>query len=596
MLLQIHMEKYLKIHWSIRIILGCALFILILLIIQSIYWLLFYTWIQEVLPIFGSEKGEYLTIPTILFWLIVQGLMIVIIYNVLHYKRWAIMTTFIFIGLPISSIFLWMLWLLIFQFYDYGVEYIQWNNVLIFSILVCIVMLFIWFSVKMNIELIRLYRNIKNIEQIEASKFQDKKPRFLILLIVSMVPIFIVWGLMIILYTPVIPIDIPEWYFKIDRLNLANPTYTDRGICKDFESEIWKINEAIRRVNKDDTHSWVILAKEVLFSNQSNTQNNLNINITNDEKERIKVKEMKKMTEYQEYMQNYPEQWTEALLILRSQLNTESVIQLQKLTRWLPQSINCNIRNDQNISEEMLTDFTQYLKTSRLYEAAIKLALLENNTELSIELLKSFHEFNTKFYNSNTNLLWWVVGNAILAIEFRSAEYIIENTDSEQIEKIREIYTVPYNIKENQINAWKWEYYFFEHMFTGRSKSINQVSIPYLFNWEDTLNRSIILLFASAIADVQNDTKLLQDIEENRKLNNDNFLIPTERSFIGEWLSTWKGRHMLFTRLYNPIGKLLIESLMPSYEAYTSYTKRYNSTELHQDSLRYNLLWIEKNN
>jgi hypothetical protein len=40
------------------------------------------------------------------------------------------------------------------------------------------------------------------------------------------------------LYTPVIPLDIPEGYFKIDGFDLDNPTYTDEKICRDFESEI----------------------------------------------------------------------------------------------------------------------------------------------------------------------------------------------------------------------------------------------------------------------------------------------------------------------------------------------------------------------
>lgn len=586
------MEKYLKIHWLIKIILGFTLFISILLIMQSIYWLIFYKWIQETITILGSKTREYITIPIILFWFTIQLLIIIIIYNVLNYKRWAILIIFILIGLPLSVIFLWMIWFIIFQLFNHGVKSIEWDEIL-FSLICTISALLNWFSIKTNIEFIRLYRNIKNVEQIEESKFQDQKPKFLNIFLVSIFPIIILWWLMIALYKPVVPLDLPDWYFKMDGFDFDNPTYTDQKICKNFESEIWKMNETVRHINKEDINSWVILAKAVLFSYQTNAQIKLKLNayITDDRREKEKVEKMRKITELETYIQNYPEQWNEALSILRSQLTTESVMQLQKLTHWLPQNINCNIRNDQNITEESFPRLTQYLITSRLYDAAIKLTLLENNKERTIELLKSFHEFNAKFYNSNISLAKGMIGNTLLDIEFWTVEYVIEHTNTEQIEKIREIYDIPYNIKENQINSWKWEYYFLEHILTGREKSIKQVSIPYFFNWEDMLNRAIILHYAWAIAEVQNDTNLLQDIKENKKLNNNNFLTPTEASFIEEWISNWRGSNIFFARFYNPIGKVFIESLIPSY---TSYAKRYNSIGLYQDYIRYNLLWIGK--
>jgi len=42
---------------------------------------------------------------------------------------------------------------------------------------------------------------------------------------------------MIALYNPVIPLDIPEGYFKIDGFDLDNPAYTDEKICENLKKE-----------------------------------------------------------------------------------------------------------------------------------------------------------------------------------------------------------------------------------------------------------------------------------------------------------------------------------------------------------------------
>lgn len=301
--------------------------------------------------------------------------------------------------------------------------------------------------------------------------------------------------------------------------------------------------------------------------------------------------EQEKRAKYKTYVQNYPDQWKESLKILRSQLPIETVKKLQELTKSLPENFNCNIQNDQKLENEFFPPLTHNLVVVRTYDAAIKMALTENDRWTAIELLRSLHDFNRKFFNTNISIAKGMIGIVLLKIEFWSVESILENGTNLEKTIIREIYNAPYDIKKNQLGAWKWEYFFLEQILVGRWKSIKKVSIPYIFNGEDMINRGIILLYAWKIAEVQNDSDFLEKIEKNKLKNNESFLSETERSFLKEWRSTWRSNEPFFAKLYNPIWKSLIEALLPSM---TSYDIRYQSIWLYQDYIRYDLLWADR--
>lgn len=472
-----------------------------------------------------------------------------------------------------------------------------------------------WFFIKYNREMIRFYKSIKNFDTVERRDLQDSKPNFLYFLSIALIPLGLWGALMVIFYNPVIPLDIPKWYFEIEWFDLNNPIYTDEKICKNFQDEIKRISdtniEKIRTVDKNDADVGVILAKKSLFSKtdiqkklEPTYGNSLNgpiddyltdLQVKNpDGYDRI-MKEMKieqeKRAKYKTYVQNYPEQWKESLKILRSQLPVETVKKLQALTKALPENINCNIRDDKNISNEFFPTLSYNLVVARTYDTAIKLALAENDRWSAIDLLRSFHDFNTKFFQTNTSLVKGMTSLALLKIEFWSVESILENGTALEKTIIRTIYNAPYDFKKNELNVWKWEYYIFEHILTGRWISIKQLSIPYIFNGEDTINRATILLYARVIAENQNNIDFLEQIDKNKLKNNENFLSETERSFLKEWRSTWRSNEPFFAKLYNPIWKSLIEALLPSY---TSYSMRYELTSHYQDYIRYDLLWAER--
>lgn len=248
-----------------------------------------------------------------------------------------------------------------------------------------------------------------------------------------------------------------------------------------------------------------------------------------------------------------------------------------------------------DITSEFFPSMTMHLKISRIFKHAVQLAILENNSDKANDILRSFHNYNNKFLNSEDLSLVGINDKYCndWNKEFQAAENLIENSNPEQINKIREIYSIPYDIRKHQINAWKWEYYFFEHALTSRILTLDQLSRPYIFNGKDMVNRLIILVYAWPIADLKNDTNMIKKIHENQILNNENFLTPTERNFLEKWTLTpiWKGNNVFFGRFYNPVGKILIEALLPSY---TGYQKRYRNIEIYQDYIRYDLLAIEK--
>lgn len=428
-----------------------------------------------------------------------------------------------------------------------------------------------------------------------------------------MLPVWILGILMVLLYNPVIPLDLPENYFAREDFNLNNPVYTDQKICKEFETEIWEYKDFIRVNSEDSSNSGVVLAKKVLYS-WSNTYFTLTTGFRTNKKYRSYKDMMEKIQtdfssqdyatllldqknriksqwDLRTYILENPDQWKNDLLVLRSELTNESVLHLKKITEALPDYYRCNIRNDSNISTEFFPSMAIHFHVARLYKYAIQLAVLENDTNRAIGILKSFHTYSNKLLHSqDMSITGWMINLAILWIEFQVTENLIENSTPEQMDMIREIYTIPFDLQKNQINSWKWEYYQFEHILTGRIKSLNQISEPYLLDGKDTINRGIILVYAWAVADSQDDTTMKKKIYENQLLNNENFLTSTERSFLGEWGFTWKNNDF-FAKFYNPIGKRIVETFLPSY---TWFQIRYNNVKIYQDYIRFDLLWMEK--
>ena len=613
------MDRYLKINWSIRLTLWFLMFVMILLIISNIYWIIFFDSIKETLTLLGSSKMDRISIPIMVLSFILQFTILYIVSCIVNYKRWAIVLICIFVWLPGVFASFWSIVYISFCLYEMGLDrLLDWltgDEKWIFYGIGITLILLTGFFIKLNRELIRLYKSIKSIDQVESINLQDIRPKFLNLLLIAIAPI-ILWSIaMIVFYTPVIPLDLPEWYFKIEWFDFDNPIYTDQKICQDFEIEIGKIekiSQKIKFVDQDDIDAGVILAKKAIFApsdmqlrfesssaawlGASSFQDwlwSLQVSNLSDYEEVVKQQKewINKKSKLKTYIENYPEQWNESLRLLRSQFTIDSITRLQKLTQSLPQNFNCNVRDDSNIASELFPSLTYNLSVSRFYDTAIRLALLENQRENAIDLLRSAHEFNIKFYRTNTTLVKGMIGITLLKIEFWSAESILQEWTPEEISIIREIYSAPYDIDENQLNAWKWERYFLEHILTGRWKSIKQVSIPYLFNGADMLNRADILLYAGAIAWIKNDSDLLDKIDKNKIENNTNFLTPVERSFIGQELSTWKSNNLVFAKFYNSIGKMLMDALLPIE---SSYRNRYKSIGLYQNYIRYDLLWIWK--
>jgi hypothetical protein len=48
-----------------------------------------------------------------------------------------------------------------------------------------------------------------------------------------------------------------------------------------------------------------------------------------------------------------------------------------------------------------------------------------------------------------------MIGTAMIRKEFKSVESIVSKSSTSQISKIRDIYSTPYDIAKNEINAWK---------------------------------------------------------------------------------------------------------------------------------------------
>ena len=200
------MEKYLKINWSIRLILLSLLFIIMLLILSNIYWIIFFSWIKEALIFLGDSTIGKISIPILILSLILQLWMFYIITCVMNYKRWAIALVGLFVWLPGVLLSIWILYILSGLY----ANAITSDGTISFTIVAILAPSFTWCFIKANIELIRLYKNIKNLDTVDTKIIQITKPKFYSLLFISMTPVIILAGFMIVFYNPVVPLDLPD--------------------------------------------------------------------------------------------------------------------------------------------------------------------------------------------------------------------------------------------------------------------------------------------------------------------------------------------------------------------------------------------------
>lgn len=607
------MEKYLKINWSIRCMVWFLSVVLVFLILSNIFWLVYFSSLQKTISLLGgSAILEKITIPWVIASFMLQFCIVYILFSVINYKRWAIIIIGIFIGIPGMLLWLWVIGSILYTLYDTGLDDMMPERWMFYCFCIVIILL-TWFFIEFNRKLFKFYKNIKDFDTVERKMLRDTKPNFLYFLLIAVIPFVLLVLILMFEYRPLTPLVIPEWYFKIAWLDLNNPTYTDAKICKDFQDDMKEISEKIRTVNKEDTDVGVILGKKWLFSlsdskiqfgtisGESIVAKNFwdwlsRLQTENQSRYETVIKQQKdeenKRSKLKNYIKNYPEEWKISLAILRSQLPIETVKKLQQLTKELPQGMNCNIRNDGNITTEYFLPLTHNIVVARVFDAAIKLSLAENDRWAAIDLLKSFHDFNVLFYSNNISLTKGMMGNTLLSIEFWSVESILENITTLEKIVIRDIYNIPYDMVENEINAWKWEQYLFEHALTGRWKSLKKLSIPYILNGEDTYTIGTTEVYAKKIAELSNDYAMQDLLEKNHNKNKWKF--PREYDSYSVNSNTTENVSSLseiLKTIYNPLGKKYLWVIFPSL---TSYTMRYELTSYYQDYIRYDLLWADR--
>lgn len=91
------------------------------------------------------------------------------------------------------------------------------------------------------------------------------------------------------------------------------------------------------------------------------------------------------------------------------------------------------------------------------------------------------------------------------------------------------MYSDQIDFYSHEANGWRGEYYFYEHMLTGRNTSIASLSLPLLFNGKDMYARGSLLIFLQALAKANNDTELMSKIQQKLAENDGSFTHPTER-------------------------------------------------------------------
>ena len=407
-------------------------------------------------------------------------------------------------------------------------------------------------------------------------------------------------------------IDIPKPYLQIEGFDLENPKYTDPLLCENFISEIEKYKDAsILDIDKNHpAYSWALyfenyrkakpyvgalIQRGSIFNIYGANIEEMGENLKNKYPEEhysiafsadLKVKKIELLN----YKEENPELWEIVENILDRDFSETSLEKLRDTIDALPEDFRCYIRNDSDLAHEFFPRLNMYLKTARILHLHGKKALMKWNIDTAMIVLVSLHQLDKKFFhNYDINLVGNMIGIANLSMEYSLAEEILEESNEEQKNIIKDVYIDELRLDIHEANGWRWEYYFYEHMMTWRGKSIRDISLPFLFDGKDMYARGSLLVYIKALAKANNDRELLTKIEDTLEKYNTSFTDPVERWLLGMPLSQWEQNFPTYI-LYNPIWRTLNNALLPSLE---SYHMRIHSLSLYQDYIRHDLLKIE---
>lgn len=96
------MEKYLKIHWSIRVILGIIIFVPVVTLLAIIFIFIYRDNLLYFSSMFLPDISSTILLTIIGISSMISMLIIGIIYAIYQYKRWAMIVLFIFIWFPLA--------------------------------------------------------------------------------------------------------------------------------------------------------------------------------------------------------------------------------------------------------------------------------------------------------------------------------------------------------------------------------------------------------------------------------------------------------------------------------------------------------------
>ena len=601
------MSKYLIIHSSIKFIMRIALFIAIAAMLSSIYVIIYHSQIIEVMTTLMGDTWAYFN-KEYAYILLIGGIIIMSIVGMtLHFKRWSTMAFLIVIALPFLLGSLWLLGYMIQMIYKSGFDDIDRGGFLIWIgiiLLVCI-------GINATIWSFRLFRDIKKREFVPAEEFTRKKPSFLLMLFGMSLPFFWLLYLIYTLSAPVKNIDIPKQYLRIENLDLENPTYTEPSICQTFE---WSITEYpdISALNlKKDEKGY---SGSIYFMDYINTKLYMgmllerarDISITGDTPSEIeKNLESKYPEEYSavmqssdltlskmallQYQQENSELWWEVENKVRNNFSPEWLQNIRDRIDAIPDEFRCYFQNNDDLSSELFPKLNHYIKLAKILHLHGKKALFEKDINNAIIILASLHDLGKKYYkNNDITLVGNIIGVSIVNLEYTLAEEIISESNEEQKWLMRDMYSDPVEFYAHEANGWRGEYYFYEHMLTGRNTSITSLSLPFIFDGKDMYARGSLLVFLQALAKANNDTELMNKIQQTLAENDSSFSHPIERLILWRSIWGWKG-DFPFYWIYNPLGKYLNASILTSL---SWYHEKIRNIAIYQDYIRKTLLEI----
>jgi hypothetical protein len=535
-------------------------------------------------------------LPILVGIILVSLVSIILMYYIFRYRRWAIAIILVFISIPLAIASIGWVWYMVWRLDDFGFENINDSNWVVILLWFLAMLIFVWVTTRACIDLVQLIRHISNPTKLSRDLITETRPEFMGIFMMTLLPFITLGWVIAIFHNPVVPIEYNDWYLSIDWFDFNNPTYTEEKICTDFESVMRQFPDIVinNRFYWESTNTGIILAKDALLA-ETNKGMVFGWNLEASNEASTAPKEESAQSKLSDYISAYPRIWREDLKILRKNLTQESVTKILSTINNLPNNIRCNIRDDNNIAAELSPSLITFLKVSRLLNFAVELSLLEGDIDEAINILRSFHEYNSKFYNNNNlSFVWWMIGTTMIRKEFKSAESVINKSSESQKNKVRDIYITPYDIAKNEITAWKWEYYRLNHLITNRRGTMEELSIPYFFNGKDMMERMILLVYLPSIANISKDTIMKEKIEKSLVQNAKNLISPAESAITDKKNLGWRSKFP-FYMIYNPIGKDLMNPYLNAASSdFQKYREKYRGSSLYQNYIRYNLLGIEK--